>query len=107
MSRNDVTVKGFAERHTEIRKLRNLLDRLDPFVSAPNHMVCDECDEFIPLDVHGFNYDHHCLDLSEVRNDYATLMVRLPATLERYLSMAGSAPIVFPKLRMLDWLQGD
>jgi len=36
---------------------------LEPFVGCPLlNMVCDECNELIPLDGLGFNYDHDCLD---------------------------------------------
>jgi hypothetical protein len=31
-------------------------------VTAPAHMVCDECHELIPLDELGFNYEHDCLN---------------------------------------------
>ena len=55
------------------RQPRGLLDSLDPFVAAPYYMVCDECDEFIPLDAHGFSYDHTSLDTRVIREAYATL----------------------------------
>jgi hypothetical protein len=47
-------------------------------VAAPAHMVCDECNELIPLDELGFNYDHHCLDPRAIRWVNAALIARLP-----------------------------
>jgi hypothetical protein len=61
----------------ENRALDPILGCLDPFVAAPVHMVCEECDEFISLDEHGFNYDHNCLDPSVIRDDYKALVDRL------------------------------
>ncbi len=61
----------FADDH---RERSGLSDLLDPFVAAADYMVCDSCDEFIPLDENGFNCDHACLDPRRIREAYATLM---------------------------------
>jgi hypothetical protein len=84
MSSDDEFGKTIGDNHIAHWGLVGLLDSLDPFVAAPFHMVCEECDEFIPLDEHGFNYEHCSLDPSVIRDDYATLVVRLlPARMLR------------------------
>ena len=73
MGRNDGMARMFSDQSISGRVQKSLLDNLDPFVVAPGHMVCDECDEFIPLDEFGFNYDHNCLDPRVIREAYSTL----------------------------------
>jgi hypothetical protein len=69
-SHRNVSLAAFLKN----RDAGSLLDLFDPFVAAPDHMLCDECDEFIPLDKHGFNYDHHCLEPRVIREAHANLM---------------------------------
>jgi len=47
-------------------------EKINP--ADPGSMVCDECGESIPLDEHGVNYDHHCLDPRSVRVAYDILI---------------------------------
>ena len=61
-SHNDEAFKVMSEEPLGNREVGNLLDCFDAFVAAPAHIVCDECNELIPLDELGFNYDHNCLE---------------------------------------------
>lgn len=74
----------------------NLSDSLEPFVTAADRMICEECGEFIPIDEHGYNYDHNCLDPSVIRNDYAQLISRFFGNLDLPFT-AGSVPVAVPK----------
>ena len=40
--------------------LREALDEMDPFISAPEYTVCDGCDKFVELAADGFDLDHIC-----------------------------------------------
>jgi hypothetical protein len=77
-SHHDKSFEVMSEKQLGNREVGNRLDCSDPFVAAPVHMVCDECNELIPLDELGFNYDHHCLDPRAIRWVNAALIARLP-----------------------------
>jgi hypothetical protein len=76
MSGIGVIKEMFGDKRIRNWGITRLLKRLVPFVTADKFMVCDECDEFIQLDEHGFNYDHNCLDPRMVRSAYGALMAR-------------------------------
>jgi hypothetical protein len=100
MRRNDGMKRMFGDQHIDNRGLKSLLDSLDPFVAAPDHMVCDQCDEFISLDEHGVNCDHACLDPRLIQDAYATLMGRLllpgcaPARVRRENTNDDISPVI-------------
>jgi hypothetical protein len=70
MSQNDGTTNALCAHRPGNNEF---LDHLDAFVAAPHYMVCDECNELIPVDEFGFNYDHNCLDPQVIREAYASL----------------------------------
>lgn len=42
------------------KMMAEALDELDPFITAPEYIICDGCDRFVELGADGFDAGHVC-----------------------------------------------